>query len=178
MMSSYLTPAAYSLLPGYAATMLNPAINAVKNTNFEELRKNPKRQITPVENNIFLPLLNDLVVALHDLRENTLVKFTPEQAQEFLNELPIPEDLIAEFRLHVASGTPSNDASELEKITFNLTTIIVGIWDDATLFADPTPVDEDSADYHAFLGRLAEGAETEQGQKFIYGRKAVLALFD
>jgi acetylornithine deacetylase/succinyl-diaminopimelate desuccinylase-like protein len=179
-MSAPFTPAAYSLSPGYAATILGPAINAVKNTvkntNFEELRKNPKHPATAIESDILLPLLKDISVSLENVRCNYLIKLGPQEAQDFLNGVIIPEKVVAEFRIRISRGTPPSNASEIEQVTFNLAKIILGILDDLDLFANSAPVDEKSDDYQAFLNDLAEEASNEG--KRTYGKKNLMALFE
>lgn len=171
MQATHSNTALFQAAPATVWAM-KPALDLADGANFSGLRRE-RESPASISSTLLLKVLRAQNATLRDIHAGVL-SMDAETAQRVLDGLPANEKHLAQIRA-VAQSVLVGEASELEREMHQLARNLVGILDDLTLAADAAPIDEDSADYQAFIGRLVAEAEAEPA---IPGRKALFALFD
>lgn len=178
-MSLALAPVAHYYYPPSAPATVRvmlPALAVAEGTSFAELRKERKRPVSFMDG-LLLKSLRSMNQVLQEFQQDILSMDT-ETAQTNLKELtglPGFERALPEMQEVMRLGQPSVGASEVERELWRLVGYVVGIHENLAVAADESPVDEDSADYRAFLQTMVADIEAAPAK---HGRKALFALLE
>lgn len=176
-MSPAISPVAYyNYQPSASAVVvMKPALEFADDTNFEELKRERKRQ-SSFSDRLLLSLLRPLNKSLNEAKESVM-QMTQQEAQSGLNDLAGYEVTIGEVKEVVILNSDyleNLELSEIEREMFQLLKSVVVIFDEIKLVAEGGAVDEESEDYQDFIGRLvAESASTP----IKHGKRALYDLF-
>lgn len=136
---------------------------------------NPKKETTDLTTEIdevaISSLLNAFDVVLNQLLA-AIPRMKPRMAKKILQGLKKRQASIDKMRIKIASPLPRR-VPKLEKQVYQLSQLLVGIFDDLEIAADDTPIDENSESYRVFLKEIVAEAESTPRT---YGRKALYAL--
>jgi len=177
-MSPALAPVAHLYPPSAPVTVwaMRPALAVAESTSFAELRQERARPVS-LTDKLFLKWVRSMNQVLQEFQQEVL-RMDAETAQASLSELSVLPGFgraLPEMRSTVGSAPLPPDASEVERELWRLVGYVVSIHDDLQLAALDVEVDEDSADYQAFLQKTVADIEAAPAT---HGRKALFALLE
>lgn len=149
----------------------------VVNAPAEFMRQFGNRQVQSPTISIDVEALKLMIQAFISMLESyyvELLKLSPEEAKNLLSSVSAPppaaetvieidaNDLDKDFQAHLS------DLAKLSSLVYERLTFI----------ANREAIDEDSEEYQSFLVDMAQEIIDKEGGKKIYGKDALLALFD